>query len=103
VGLHGRAVLAGHAAGDRKVVLSRGANMASDLPDLHDRALAGTRRYVAAVGSDQWTSASPCEGWDVRELVNHIVSGNFWAGELARGKTIDEVGDRLDGDMLGDD
>ena len=62
--------------------------MASDLPDLHDRALAATRRYVAAVGGDQWTSASPCEGWDVRELVNHIVSGNFWAGELARGKTV---------------
>jgi uncharacterized protein (TIGR03086 family) len=77
--------------------------MASDLPDLHDRALAETRRYVAGVGGDQWKSSSPCEGWDVSELVNHIVSGNFWAGELARGKTIDEVGDRLDGDILGDD
>src|SRR3712207_7783209 len=44
-----------------------------------------------------------CEGWDVRELVNHVVSGNFWAGELARGKTIEEVGDRLDGDVIGDD
>jgi uncharacterized protein (TIGR03086 family) len=77
--------------------------MAFDLPDLHDRALAGTRRYVAGVGSAQWTIASPCEGWDVRELVNHIVSGNFWAGELARGKTIEEVGDRLDGDVLGAD
>ena len=77
--------------------------MASDLPDLHDRALAGTHRYVAGVGGDQWKTSSPCEGWDVRELVNHIVSGNFWAGELARGKTIDEVGDRLDGDILGDD
>jgi uncharacterized protein (TIGR03086 family) len=38
----------------------------------------------------------------VRTLVNHIVSGNFWAAELASGKTIDEVGDRLDGDVLGD-
>src|SRR5918995_3829169 len=77
--------------------------MALDLSDLHDRALAATRRYVAGVGGDQWTSQSPCEGWDVRELVNHIVSGNFWAGELARGKTIDEVGDRFDGDVLGAD
>src|SRR5947208_2760582 len=85
------------------VCSEHGANMASDLPDLHDRALAGTHRYVAGVGGDQWKTSSPCEGWDVRELVNHIVSGNFWAGELARGKTIDEVGDRLDGDILGDD
>src|SRR6266542_556740 len=73
--------------------------MALDLPDLHDRALAGTRRYVSDVGGKQWAAMSPCEGWDVRELVNHIVSGNFWAGELARGKTIEDVGDRLDGDV----
>ena len=77
--------------------------MAQGLPELHDRALAVTRDYVAGVGENQWNGPSPCEGWDVRELVNHIVGGNFWAGELARGKTIDEVGDRLDGDILGDD
>jgi uncharacterized protein (TIGR03086 family) len=77
--------------------------MAFDLPELHDQALAATRRYVAGVGANQWQGPSPCEGWDVRELVNHIVSGNFWAGELARGKTIEDVGDRLDGDILGDD
>jgi uncharacterized protein (TIGR03086 family) len=77
--------------------------MALDLPELHDRALQHTRGYVAGVRDDQWKDPTPCEGWDVRELVNHIVSGNFWAGELARGKTIEEVGDRLDGDLLGDD
>src|SRR5919198_2685962 len=78
-------------------------NVAQDLPELHDHALTVTRRYVAAIGDDQWNDPTPDEGWDVRELVNHIVSGNFWAGELARGKTIEEVGDRLDGDVLGND
>jgi uncharacterized protein (TIGR03086 family) len=77
--------------------------VALDLPALHDRALAGTRRYVAGVGDTQWSGPTPCDGWDVRELVNHIVSGNFWAGELAGGKTIEQVGDRLDGDVLGND
>jgi uncharacterized protein (TIGR03086 family) len=77
--------------------------MAFDLPELHDHALTATRRYVAGVGANQWEDPSPCEGWDVRELVNHIVSGNFWAGALARGQTIEDVGDRLDGDILGDD
>src|SRR4029453_17113807 len=48
------------------------------------------RGFVAGVGANQWQGASPGEGWDVRELVNHIVSGNFWAGELARGKTIED-------------
>src|SRR5205823_10809569 len=41
--------------------------------------------------------------WDVRALVNHVVSGNLWAAELAAGRTIEYVGDRLDGDVLGPD
>jgi uncharacterized protein (TIGR03086 family) len=73
------------------------------LPDLHDRALASTRRVVAGVEPGRWTAPSPCEGWDARELLNHIVGGNFWVAELMAGKTIDDVGDRLDGDVLGDD
>ena len=44
-----------------------------------------------------------CGDWDVRALVNHIVSGNLWVPELVGGKSIADVGDRLDGDVLGDD
>ncbi len=39
----------------------------------------------------------------MRDLVNHLVSGNLWVAELVAGKSIEEVGDRLDGDVLGDD
>lgn len=74
-----------------------------DLPELHDEALASTRHFVAGIGAQQWSDPTPCDGWDVRALVNHIVGGNYWAAELARGKTMDEIGDRLDGDVLGDD
>lgn len=75
------------------------------LPVVHDRALGATRALVAGVRDDQWGGSTPCDGWDVRELVNHVVAGNLWVGELAgpAGKTIEEVGDRLDGDVLGDD
>ena len=75
----------------------------SDIAMLHRQALDATRRIVARVGEEQWSLGTPCEEWDVRGLVNHIVTGNFWAGELAGGKTIAEVGDRLDGDVLGAD
>src|SRR5262245_3337552 len=77
--------------------------MTVDLVDAHTRALASTRRFVAAVRADQWDTQSNCDDWDVRTLVNHIVSGNFWAAELMAGKTIEEVGDRLDGDIIGAD
>jgi len=74
-----------------------------DILDAHTRSLGATGRLVANVRTEQWDALSICDGWSIRELVNHIVSGNFWVGELTAGKTIDEVGDRLDGDVLGDD
>ena len=77
--------------------------MALDLLELHEQALARTRRDVAGIGADQWDASTPCDGWTVRDVANHIVNGNFWAAELARGKTIADVGDRLDGDVLGAD
>jgi uncharacterized protein (TIGR03086 family) len=58
---------------------------------------------VTGIPADRWHTATPCEGWDVHALLNHVVSGNLWAAELAAGATIESVGDRLDGDVLGAD
>jgi uncharacterized protein (TIGR03086 family) len=77
--------------------------MSVDLPEVHAHALDSARRSIAGVGPDQWDAPSSCEGWTVRELVNHVVAGNYWAAELTAGLTIEEVGDRLDGDVLGTD
>ena len=75
----------------------------AELPESHARALADTRTIFAGIGGDQWGLPTPCADWDVRELAIHVVAGNWWAAELGSGKTIAEVGDRLDGDVLGDD
>jgi len=75
----------------------------TDVPRLHRRALDATGVLVAGVGTGQWGLPTPDDGWDVRALVDHLVSGNLWAAELAAGRTIAEVGDRLDGDVLGAD
>jgi len=75
----------------------------TDIAQLHRRALDETQGVVAGVADDQMSNTTPCEGWDVRALMNHLVSGNLWAAELGAGATIDEVGTRLDGDVLGDD
>ncbi|MBV9410027.1 MAG: TIGR03086 family protein [Acidimicrobiia bacterium] len=77
--------------------------MAVDLPKVHEQALEHTGRYVAGVKDGQWHDSTPDDEWDVRTLVNHVVSGNFWVAPLVGGKTIEEVGDRYDGDVLGDD
>jgi uncharacterized protein (TIGR03086 family) len=75
----------------------------TDIAELHAQALDATGRIVRGIPADRWHSATPCVGWDARALVNHLVSGNLWAAELAAGGTIEGVGSRLDGDLLGDD
>lgn len=58
---------------------------------------------VLAIPDDSWDRPTPCTDWTVRELVGHLVTEHLWAVELLQGATLSEVGDRFDGDVLGDD
>jgi uncharacterized protein (TIGR03086 family) len=51
---------------------------------------------------DSWSNPTPDDEWDVRALVNHVVGELVWMPPLLDGKTIADVGDRFDGDVLGD-
>jgi uncharacterized protein (TIGR03086 family) len=53
--------------------------------------------------SDDWSRPTPCTDWDIRALVNHVVGEDRWTKPLVDGKTIAEVGDAFDGDLLGED
>lgn len=75
---------------------------ALDLPTLHTRALASTGEIVADMGEPDWSAPTPCDAWDLRALVNHVIAGNWWAAELGGGCTIADVGTRLDGDVIHD-
>lgn len=74
-----------------------------EINDLRVRALDGFRERVRGVSDDQWDEPTPCTEWSVRDLVNHIASELLWSAELGRGRTMTEVGDRFEGDVLGDD
>jgi uncharacterized protein (TIGR03086 family) len=71
------------------------------IAELHAQALDITGRIVAGIPPDRWHAATPCTGWDTQALLNHVVSGNLWAAELVAGATIESIGDRLGGDVLG--
>jgi uncharacterized protein (TIGR03086 family) len=73
------------------------------LEELHRRAVENWQARLEAVTSGQWVGATPCAGWDVRALVNHVVGEELWTPPLVDGVTIEEVGDRFDGDVLGED
>ena len=75
----------------------------TDIAELHAQALDATGRIVGGAPADRWHAATPCAGWDARALVNHLVSGNLWAAELAAGGTIEGAGTLFDGDLLGGD
>ena len=74
-----------------------------DQETVYRRAVEGWKARVGAVGPDQWSLPTPCQDWDVRALVNHVVGEDRWTEPLMQGATIEEVGDRFDGDLLGDD
>lgn len=74
-----------------------------DLPDVHARAVANTQAVIDAMTVEQMHNATPCADWDVTEPLNHVVYGNLWVAPLVGGETIEQVGDRFEGDILGGD
>lgn len=74
-----------------------------DLKEFYLKAGDLADRYVSGIKMDQWNDQSNCEKWTVRDLVNHLTGENFWVSELLLGKTVSEVGNVFDGDLLKDD
>jgi hypothetical protein len=73
----------------------------ADIRELYRRASESCGQRVLAVRDDQWHAVTPCSEWDVRALVNHLVGENLWVPPLFEGKSIADVGDQFDGDVLG--
>lgn len=74
-----------------------------DLNTLYPRTVESWADRVKAVRPEQWDLPTPCQDWSVRELVNHVAGEDLWTVPLMQGSTIEEVGDRFDGDVVGDD
>ncbi len=74
-----------------------------DPVEMFERSATRFGDLVRRVADDQWSAPTPCEDWDVRDLVNHVTAEQCWAPHLVAGETLDDVGDRYDGDVLGDD
>jgi uncharacterized protein (TIGR03086 family) len=60
-------------------------------------AFANTGRLIAGVRADQWEVGTPCEKWDVRQLVDHVTSvvqrfGAAAANESAPPRDADGLG-----------
>jgi uncharacterized protein (TIGR03086 family) len=77
-----------------------------DVTELHRRAVdefASRVDGIDSAGSGAWQGQTPCSDWDVRTLVNHLTYENKWTAPMLGGATVTEIGDRYEGDLLGDD
>lgn len=72
---------------------------------LLQRVVDETSRVIDHVSDDEMANPSPCEGWTVRDVVNHITGGaTMFAVSVEQGKVPDdEIGRLMGGDNLGDD
>ena len=70
-------------------------------------AMAGFAAVVGEVGPDDWLRDSPCEGWSVFDVVDHVIAGDRFAAIVLDGGTLDAaigavVGiDHVGGDAVG--
>ena len=63
-----------------------------------------TTSIVANVGSDSFALPTPCEQFDVRTLINHMIAGNYRFLAVANGEpaaSVPAMGDFVDQDALG--
>jgi uncharacterized protein (TIGR03086 family) len=74
-----------------------------ELDKLYRNTITAWSALLTDVGADDWERPTPCTEWSVRDLVNHVTGENLWTVPLLEGNTIEEVGDRFDGDVLGSD
>ncbi len=78
-------------------------NVTIGIADAYRRALDAFGKRVHLIKPGQWDLRTPCVDWDVHALVNHLVYESLWAPELLAGRSVAEVGDVFDGDLIGDD
>jgi uncharacterized protein (TIGR03086 family) len=59
---------------------------------------------VSTLGPDQWTHATPCDKWDVRDLVRHVVRGHVRlvaAFSIPPAEAVAPPPDEFDADRVG--
>ncbi len=71
--------------------------------EMYQRSVEEFGQRVMAIGGSDWARPTPCADWSVRDLVRHLVYEELWTPPLLAGATVADVGDRFEGDILGDD
>lgn len=71
--------------------------------ELFARAADSVSQRITDLKDDQLTNPTPCTDWDLRALLNHIIGECAWIAAMLRGETMEQIGDRFSGDLVGSD
>ncbi len=74
-----------------------------DLKLLIRKCLSQASEVIAQVQPTQYHDPTPDTEWDVHQLIQHILYELSWASDILEGKTISEVGNKYDKDLIGND
>lgn len=74
-----------------------------DVREAFVRAVEDLGSRISAISPDRWNLPTPCEQWSVRDVVRHLVEEDLRMQPLRAGETIEYVGARFEGDLLGDE
>ena len=55
---------------------------------------------IVQIKDSDWHNVTPCTEWNLHDLVNHMVVEVAWIPDLIDSKTISEVGNKYEGDLL---
>lgn len=77
----------------------------TNLVELLERGYDGCTAALAAVPADRLDAASPCAGWSVRDVANHLVGAHLLFARIVEGEELDaaEFSGGSDADHLGSD
>ena len=70
---------------------------------LFETALDEAEQVIQRVDPKKYGAPTPCTDWNLQQLLNHLYNELAWVPELLAGKTVAQVGDALDGDLVGAD
>jgi uncharacterized protein (TIGR03086 family) len=74
-----------------------------DIKQLFGKCLDSATRVIHEVKPAEFDDPTPDTEWNVRTLASHMLYELAWTADILAGKTIAEVGDKYDGDLIGDD